>query len=106
MYLVTRNLPLKHWSAQTSLPTTGLIGGFVHIKKIPSEFQTGWICRARSGPALSADKKNDREDAPTHPLMEMPGIAHEQHTRIKSGGSDPLTIAVFLFNDPPTVKVI
>ena len=35
-----------------------------------------------------------------------PGIAHEWHTRIKSGGPGPLTIAVFVFNDPQTVKVI
>ena len=45
--------------------------------------------------------KHDREDAPTHPLAEIPGIAHERQTRIKSGGPGPLTIAVFLFNDPP-----
>ena len=38
---------------------------------------------------------------PTHPLAEIPGIAHERQTRIKSGGPGPLTIAVFLFNDPP-----
>ena len=35
-----------------------------------------------------------------------PGIAHELHTRIKSGGQGPLTIAEFVLNDPPTVKVI
>ena len=52
--------------------------------EIPSEFQTVCICRARPGPALSADK-NDRDDAPIHPLTEIPGIAHERHTRIKSG---------------------
>ena len=73
--------------------------------EIPSEFQTVWICRARPGPPLSADK-NDRDDAPTHPLTEIPGIAHEWHMQIKPGGPGPLTIAVFLFNDPPTVKVI
>ena len=43
---------------------------------------------------------------PTHPLTEIPAIAHERHMRIKSGGPGPLTIAVFLVNDPPTVKVI
>ena len=73
--------------------------------EIPSEFQTVWICRARSGPALSADK-NDRDDALIHPLTEVPGIVHERHMRIKSGGPGPLTIAVFVFNDPPTDKVI
>ena len=54
---------------------------------------------------MSADK-NDIDDAPTHPLTEIPGIAHERHTRIKSGGPGPLAIAVFLLNDQPTVKVI
>ena len=34
---------------------------------------------------LCLQKKNDRDDAPTHPLTEIPGIAHERHTRIKSG---------------------
>ena len=74
-------------------------------KKIPSEFQTVWFCRARSRFTLSADKK-DRDDAPIHPLTEIPGIAHERHMRIKSGGPGPLTIAVFVFNDPSTDKVI
>ena len=40
--------------------------------------------------------KNDRDDAPTHPLTEIPGIAHERHMRIKSGGPGPLTIAVLV----------
>ena len=77
----------------------------VYAKKISellSEFQTVWICRARPGPALSADK-NDRDDAPTHPLTEIPVIAHKRHTWIKSGGPGP---AVFSFNDAPSVKVI
>ena len=43
---------------------------------------------------------------PTHPLTEIPGIAHEQHTHIKSGAPDPLTIVLFVFNDPPTDKAI
>ena len=60
--------------------------------KIPPEFQTVWICRARLGPALFVDKKNDKEDAPTHPLTEIHGIAHERHT-----DPGPLTFAVFLF---------
>ena len=38
--------------------------------------------------------KNDRHDAPTHPLTEVPGIGHERHTPIKSGGPGPLTFAV------------
>ena len=38
----------------------------------------------------------------THPLTEIPLSEHERHTRIKSGGPGPLTIAVLLFNDPPT----
>ena len=51
--------------------------------------------------------KNDRDDAPTHPPMEIPGILHVNGTRGSSqGGPGPLTIAVFLFNSPPTVKVI
>ena len=41
---------------------------------------------------------------PTHPLTEIPGITHERHTRIKSGGPGPLTNAVYLFNDQQTVK--
>ena len=45
------------------------------ISEILSEFQTVWICQARPGSALSADK-NDRDDALTHPLTEIPGIAH------------------------------
>ena len=71
--------------------------------EIPSEFQTVWICRARSGPHC-LQTKNDRDDAPT--LTEIPGIAHERHMRIKSGGPGPLTTAVFVFNDPSTDKVI
>ena len=73
--------------------------------EIPSEFQTVWICRARPGPTLSEDK-NDRDNAPTHPLTEIRGIAHERHMGIKSGCPGPLTIAVFVFNDPSTDKVI
>ena len=38
---------------------------------------------------------------PTHPLAEIPGIAHERQTRIKSGGPGPLTIAVFCLMTPP-----
>ena len=30
--------------------------------------------------------KNDTDDAPNHPLTEIPGIAHVRHTWIKSGG--------------------
>ena len=41
---------------------------------------------------------------PTHPQTEITGIA--QHKPYKSGGPGPLTIAEFLFNRPPTVKVI
>ena len=79
----------------------------VYEKKtdIPSEFQTVWICRARPGPALSADK-NVIDDAPTHPLTKIAGNAHERHMRIKSEGPGPLTTAAFVFNDPLTDKVI
>ena len=45
-------------------------------------------------------ERDDRDDAPTHPLTKISGIsAHELHTRIKSWGPGPLTVAVFLFND-------
>ena len=32
---------------------------------------------------------------PTHPLTEMPGVAHKRHMWIKLGGPGPLSIAVF-----------
>ena len=75
------------------------------ISEILSEFQTVWICLARPGPALSADK-NDRDDAP-HPSRDgnpwnCTLAAHVDQL----GGSGLLTIALFLFKDPPTVKVI
>ena len=72
------------------------------ISEILSEFQTVRIYRARPGPALSADK-NDRDDAP-HPSPDGNPLnctltAHVDQIR----GPGPLTIAVFLFNDPPSV---
>ena len=73
--------------------------------EIPSEFQAVWICLV-TGACTVCRQKLTRDDAPTHPLTEIPGIAHERHTWIKSGGPGPLTIALFVFNDSPTVKVI
>ena len=40
------------------------------ISEILPEFKTVWICRAKPGPALSADK-NDRVDAPPIPLRKF-----------------------------------
>ena len=65
------------------------------MKKIRNTVGFKQLGSGGPGPALSADKKNDRDDAPTHPLSEIPGTAHERHMWIKSGGSGPLTIAVF-----------
>ena len=103
---------IRTTNAQTNLRTGSLIGAFVSRKciwkknqKYSQSFkQFGFV-----GPVLGPhclQTKNDREDAPIHPLMEISGIAHERHTRIKTAGPGALTIAVFLFNDPPTVKVI
>ena len=75
------------------------------IKKIRNTVRVSnsWICRPDVGPHC-LQTKDDRDDAPL--LTEIPGIAHEWHTRIKSGGPSPLTIAEFVLNNPQTVKVI
>ena len=101
MYLVTRNSPLiqeQQMPRPACAPPVLSAPLFLESvcgkkSEIPSEFQTVWICRARPGPHC-LQTKNDRHDAPTHPLTEIPEIGHERHTQIKSGGPGSLTIAV------------
>ena len=109
MYIVTRNTPLKHWNNKcpdqpAHHRSYGRLCLCIKNKYCQSFRQVGYVRPDLVPHCL--ETKNDREDAPTHSLADIPGIAHERHTRIKSGGPGPLTIAVFLFNDPLTVKVI
>ena len=111
MVLVTRNSPLIHSNNkcpdQYAHRPVFLESVYEKNQKyLPSFKQFGSV-----GPDLCPHRlqtKNDRETMPPpHPSPDRnPGIAHEPHRRIKSEGPGPKTIAVFVFNDPPTVKVI
>ena len=47
-------------------------------------------------------KKNGREDAPTHPLTEIPGIAHERQTRIQVRRQ----LLYFCLSTPPPPRLL
>ena len=69
------------------------------------EFQIVWICPARSEPELSANvishPKNDSDEGPSPD--QNPWIhALTACTDPVSGDSGPMTVAVFVFNFPPT----
>ena len=110
MYLVTRNSPLIHWNNKCpDLPEhhwsyRRLCFNGKKIKntvRVSDSLDLSGQTWART---VCKQKKNDREDAPTHPLTEISGKAYERQTRIQVHWQ--LLYFCLSTPPPPTVKVI
>ena len=85
MYLVTRNSPLVHWNNKCPDQPAHhiLIGTFVSRKcnqKYRQSFKQFGSVMPDLGPHC-LQSRNDRDDAPTHPLTEIPWTAHTDQVR-------------------------